>query len=167
MEFSQHNMTSNALEDFQHFPFEEERSVSPPTVAEMFLNSTGYPFHSAYPFHPVNVSPSPVTIEPLPSAIPATIEDIQHWQSTVRSHVPVISDEKQVLVWGDSLENTAEITLQLLLYIHSRDQMDATFNPPDGLIDCRTSVHISAFMQPFRTFKMYVTTFLIMRRHTC
>jgi hypothetical protein len=125
----------------------------------MFLDSTGYPFHSTYPFHTVAPSLSPVTVE-WPSVISATIQDIQHWQSTVRLHIRDISDEKQVLVWGDTLQNTAEVMLQLLLYIHARAQQDTTFNPPDGQIDCRTSVHISAFMQPYRTFKMYVTAFL-------
>src|SRR5262245_48213807 len=82
--FSQRNATSSVVLDPGYspiFPSSEDRSVSPPTVAEMFLDSTGFPFHSAYPFHPVapSLSPQAVTVE-WPSVISATIQDIQHWQ---------------------------------------------------------------------------------------
>jgi hypothetical protein len=84
--------------------------------------------------------------------------DIEHWQTTARAYAIShdVPDNRLVDIWGSSVEDTAEITLELIRHIHSKG---GTFKRPLGTLNCRDSVPLEVFTQTWRNYRMYVRLF--------
>jgi hypothetical protein len=103
---------------------------------------------------------SPLTLPPLPEEFTvASAFDVTMWQLTVSERVPLLPDSQHVLIWGQTVADTAQCLLNFIRHLHrqSDNHAVAEFLPPPGIHQCQTSIGLHSFVQKFRNIKVYVT----------
>jgi hypothetical protein len=103
-------------------------------------------------------SPPPTVMPQTPPLI-ATMEDLRIWKDKAQGHISRIAANRQVLMWGTTLEDTADCALAIIHHLHCKEVMGDNCPPlnlPSGSVRCRTNIPLRAFVQSQRVYQTYV-----------
>jgi hypothetical protein len=88
---------------------------------------------------------------------PAHASEVIHWKTSASRDIEVLPDRHHILIHADSVSAASDCLLAILIHLYAGRAM-TNFVPPDGVLECRKTISLSSFHQPYLDFKMYVVS---------